>query len=83
MWFLFGEVSSSSGCLGWAMLFYCGTPGAFNIIILYLFGPHSSNVFISECRIFGAMKAEISMHCAKSGCSLFIRCASISAMQIL
>ena len=24
MWFLFGEVSSSSGCLGWAMLFYCG-----------------------------------------------------------
>ena len=26
MWFLFGEVSSSSGCLGWAALFYCGTP---------------------------------------------------------
>ena len=24
MWFLFGEVSS--GCLGWATLFYCGTP---------------------------------------------------------
>ena len=24
--FLFGEVSSSSGCLGWATLFYCGTP---------------------------------------------------------
>ena len=24
--FLFGEVSSSSGCLGRAMLFYCGTP---------------------------------------------------------
>ena len=23
---LFGEVSSSSGCLGWATLFYCGTP---------------------------------------------------------
>ena len=22
----FGEVSSSSGCLGWATLFYCGTP---------------------------------------------------------
>ena len=21
-----GEVSSSSGCLGWATLFYCGTP---------------------------------------------------------
>ena len=21
-----GEVSSSSRCLGWAMLFYCGTP---------------------------------------------------------
>ena len=26
MWFLFGEVSFSSGCLGWATLFYCGTP---------------------------------------------------------
>ena len=26
MWFLFGEVFSSSGCLGWATLFYCGTP---------------------------------------------------------
>ena len=26
MWFLFGEASSSSGCLGWATLFYCGTP---------------------------------------------------------
>ena len=35
MWFLFGEVSSSSGCLGWATLFYCGTPWAFHIIILY------------------------------------------------
>ena len=23
---LFGEVSSSSGCLGLAALFYCGTP---------------------------------------------------------
>ena len=21
-----GEVSSFSGCLGWTMLFYCGTP---------------------------------------------------------
>ena len=29
-----GEVCSSSGCLGWATLFYCGTPCAFNIIIL-------------------------------------------------
>ena len=26
MWFLFGEVSSSSGCFGWATLFYCCTP---------------------------------------------------------
>ena len=26
MLFLFGEVSSSSGCLGLAALFYCGTP---------------------------------------------------------
>ena len=29
-----GGVSSSSGCLGWATLFYCGTPCAFHIIIL-------------------------------------------------
>ena len=35
MWFLFGEVSSSSGCLGWATLFYCGTPCTFHIIIRY------------------------------------------------
>ena len=34
VWFLFGEVSSSSGCLGWATLFYCGTPWAFHIIFL-------------------------------------------------
>ena len=26
MWFLFGEVSSFSRCLGRAALFYCGTP---------------------------------------------------------
>ena len=37
MWFLFGEVSSSSGCLGWATLFYCGTPWAFHIIIFHGF----------------------------------------------
>ena len=36
MWFLFGEVSSSSGYLGWATLFYCGTPCAFHIIIWHL-----------------------------------------------
>ena len=34
MWFLFEEVSSSSGRLGWAALFYCGTPRALHIIIL-------------------------------------------------
>ena len=34
MWFLFGGVSSSSWCLGWAALFYCGTPCAFHIIII-------------------------------------------------
>ena len=35
MWFLFGKVSSSSCCLGWTVLFYCGTPSwAFYIIIL-------------------------------------------------
>ena len=26
MWFLFGDVSSSSGCLGWATLNYYGIP---------------------------------------------------------
>ena len=26
VWLLFAEVSSSAGCLGWASLFYCGTP---------------------------------------------------------
>ena len=30
-----GEVSSSSGYLEWATLFYCGTPSAFHIIILH------------------------------------------------
>ena len=34
MWFLFGVVSSSSGCLGWAALFHCGTPCSFHMIIL-------------------------------------------------
>ena len=34
VYFLFGEVSSSSWCLGWAALFYSGTPCAFQIIIL-------------------------------------------------
>ena len=31
-----GEVSSSSGRLEWATLFYCGTPWAFHIFILVL-----------------------------------------------
>ena len=35
MWFLFGEVSSSSGYFGLATLFYCGTPCAFHIIIFF------------------------------------------------
>ena len=34
MWLLFGDVISSSVCLGWARLFYCGTLWAFHIIIL-------------------------------------------------
>ena len=34
MWFLFVEVSSTSGCLGRATLFYCGTLRTFHIIIL-------------------------------------------------
>ena len=32
MWFLFRGVSSSSWCLVWAVLFYCGAPWAFDII---------------------------------------------------
>ena len=36
MWFLLGEVSSSSGCLGWAALFHRGTPWAVHIIIFNL-----------------------------------------------
>ena len=39
MWFLFGEDSSSSGCLGWATLFHCGTSWAFHIIILLKSNP--------------------------------------------
>ena len=30
-----GEVSSSAGRLGWATLFYCATPRAFHIVILF------------------------------------------------
>ena len=37
MWFLFGEVSSSSWCLGWAALFYCGIPWIWDIIILNVY----------------------------------------------
>ena len=36
-----GEVSSSFGSMGWATLFYCGTPLAF-YIILYI----NINIFI-------------------------------------
>ena len=38
-----GEVSSSSGCLGWATLFYCGTPCAFHIIMIVQLG--GSNLY--------------------------------------
>ena len=31
-----GEVSPSSGCLGLAMCFYCGTPWAFVMVILHI-----------------------------------------------
>ena len=36
-----GEGSSSSGCLGWAALFYCDTPWAFHIIIIHV--PYFAN----------------------------------------
>ena len=60
MWFLFGEVSSSSGCLGWATLFYCGTPLAFHIIILRrlpLLKLANSQYFLSAsfARIIGSL----------------------------
>ena len=35
--FLFGGVSSSPGCFGKGVLFYCGTPWAFNITILHYY----------------------------------------------
>ena len=46
MWFLFEEVSSSSWCLEWAALFYCGTPWTFDIII-----PHSCFMtgYVNKC----------------------------------
>ena len=37
LWFLFGGVSASSWCLGWAALFYCGTSRAFKIIIFMFY----------------------------------------------
>ena len=44
MWFLFGVVSSSSGCLGWAALFYCGPPWAFRIINIYIAISYASHL---------------------------------------
>ena len=49
MWFLFGEVPSSSGCLGWATLFYCGTPWASCVVILH---SHESGVLASMSRSY-------------------------------
>ena len=36
MWFLLGDVFYSSWYLGYAVLFYCGTPWVFHIIMLQL-----------------------------------------------
>ena len=36
MWFLFGEGSTSSGCLGWAALFSGDTPCAFHKLLFCL-----------------------------------------------
>ena len=44
-----GEVSSSTGCLGWATLFHCGTPCAFHIIILQFPWQHACLREISRC----------------------------------
>ena len=44
-----GDVSSSSGCLGWATVFYCGTPWAFHLIIL----------------LYSFLKVSSRMHCCK------------------
>ena len=50
MWFLFGELSPSSWCLGKAALFYCGTPWAFHIFIL----KHSTDIcsFVTPTECF-------------------------------
>ena len=38
-------VGSSSGCLGWAMLLYCGTPWAFHVIIFSV-NDQNKNVYL-------------------------------------
>ena len=61
MWFLFGEVSSSSWCLGWGGLYYCGTTWAFHIIILstdlkILIEAHYANMPMHYAEILKAVK---------------------------
>ena len=51
MWFMYGEVSSSSGCLGWAALFYCATPWSFLKIILDPADKAANNVVL-VCRFY-------------------------------
>ena len=60
MWFRFGEVSSSSGCLGWATLFYCGTPWAFHIIIGTVPNAFFSDFFMAPTET--VQNAWISLH---------------------
>ena len=45
-----GEVCSSSGCLGWATLFYCGTPCVFHIIIWWTYR-HTPKLDLQSRRI--------------------------------
>ena len=58
MWFLFGEVSSSSGCLGWATLFYCGTPWAFHIITFLQFCATPCQLSPSQGNLYGPCQRE-------------------------
>ena len=44
------EVISSSGCLGWATLFYCGSSWAFHIVILVDFR-HTPKLDLQSKRI--------------------------------
>ena len=57
-----GEVSSSSGFLGWATLFNCGTPLAFHIIISWTSRFISTKLAYKLSRIFYVRYEEITKY---------------------